>query len=335
MATSNTGSGSGVQGTALWERLLGFLTRRREGSGDGKERKGLAITIATLVSTLLWFTFSMRETYSGLILLPTQVVNIPSSEALTQLPPPTVRVQVEAEGLDLIRLRLNPPVVRINGERDEIVLREAVTEVLQHVNLQSVSPSTFTLQKERRITRRVPIALQADIRTPAGYDLIAPPAVVPDSVTISGAASIVLGIDAWPTRPFVVEDLRDTLMTRVMLSDTLDGLVLRDIQATTLTAIAQQFTEGVREIDVTVIGEPSSQRLVTLDPATVRVTYRVLVSQYNEALRAMDFFATVSFDEIRADTTGSIRPNIHLPEGLVLRDVEVDPPMLRYYQRIE
>lgn len=336
MASTNPGSASGPPGSALWERLQGFLTRertRRDAVRQEKgERKGLAITIATLVSALLWFTFSMRETYSALVLLPTEVVNLPEREALRQLAPPTVRAQVEGTGLALIRLRLNPPTVPLNGERDEIALRDAVTEVLKDVQLQSVSPSTFTLQKEPRVTRLVPIALRADIGTPPTHDLVSDPRIAPDSVRISGAASIVGAIEAWPTRQVRFEDLRDTLVTRVLLSDTLAGLVDRDLEATMLTAVSQQFTEDTREIDVTVTGQSG---LVTLEPSTVRVKYRVLFSQYNDARHARDFFATVSFDEIRSDTTGRVRPDVHLPGGIVLRDVELIPPTLRYYQRIE
>lgn len=325
-----------MQGAAVWERLQSLLRDRQQREAtDDRQRRGIAITIAILVSTLLWFTFSMRETYSALLLLPTEVVNVPEDEALRQLPPPTVRAQVEGLGLALIRLRLNPPVVPINAERGEVVLRDAVAEVLKNVQLQSVSPSTFSLQKEPRLTRTVPIELRAEIETPATHDLIAPPHIAPDSVKISGAASIVSRIDAWPTRQVTVENLRDSLITRVMLSDTLSGLVDRNLEATTLTAIAQQFTEGSREIEVTVTGEPSSQRLVTLEPSTIRVKYRVLFSQYAEAQQAMDFFATVSFDEIRADTTGRVRPHIHLPNDIVLLDVELIPSTLRYYQRIE
>jgi hypothetical protein len=335
VAVSNPGTVPPPQGTALWERFLNFLNRERVKRDERQPRKGLAITISTLVSALLWFTFSMREDYSTLLLLPTEVVNLPEIDALKQLPPPTVRAQIEAPGLALIRLRLNPPVVLLNGERTEIDVEGAVAEALPNVRVASVSPGTFTLQKERRIMRRVPIALQASIETPPTHDLVAPPQLSPDSVRISGAASIVLRIDAWPTVPFQVEDLRDSLITRIDLSDTLGGLVVRDLEAVTLTAIAQRFTEDNREIEVTVTGEPSARSLVTLEPATIRVTYKVLFSQYEEAKQAMDFFATVSYDEIRDDTTGRVRPNVHLPSGIVLRDIELIPSTLRYYQRIE
>jgi hypothetical protein len=49
----------------------------------------------------------------------------------------------------------------------------------------------------------------------------------------------------------------------------------------------------------------------------------------------MDFFATVSYDEIRQDTTGRVQPDLVLPENVVLRDVEMIPQTLGYYERID
>lgn len=322
----------------FWERLYSVVVsrnRHERNDREDPERRGLVVTLCILVSAFLWFTFSLRETYSALLLMPTEVVNLPQDEALKTPPPPLVRVQVEGEGLSLLRLRLNPPTIPINASADQIDLQRALPELPKNIRPVSVSPSTLDLQKEQRITRKIPVRLRAEIETPATHDLVAPPQLAPDSVLVSGAASIVRGLEAWPTRPVSYEDVRDTLITRIPLADTLQGLVQRNIEATTLKAVSQQFTEGTREIDVIVTEQPSNQKLVSLDPETIRVRYRVLFSQYSEALRAPDFFATVSYDEIRADTTGRIRPRIHLPSDVVLLDVDYFPQTLNYFQRIE
>ena len=47
--------------------------------------------------------------------------------------------------------------------------------------------------------------------------------------------------------------------------------------------------------------------------------------------RAPDFFATVSYDQIREDTTGYVRPELHLPSDLIIRDPEMIPSRLQYY----
>ena len=326
-----------VQGTALGDWLNALFTKRavRERFDEPPRRRGMVITLAILVSTLLWFTFTMRETHTTILRMPTEIVNLPEDQALSQLPPQHVRVQVVGDGWSILRLRVNPPSIPLNAEDDEITMRTAIPEFPKNVEIQSVSPSTLNLWKEERVARKLPIRIQAEIETPETHDLLSPATVTPDSVEVAGAASVVGDLEEWSTVNITLEDVRDTLEIRLPLSDTLSGLVSKNVDAVTLRAISEQFTEGSREIDVTIQGQPSSQTLVTLEPSSIRVKYRVLFSQYQEALDAMDFYATVSYDEIRSDTSGRIRPVTHFPDRIELRDVEMIPRTLGYYERID
>lgn len=294
----------------------------------------MAITLSVIVSSLLWFTFTMRETHTKVLQMPTEVVNIPENQSLSELPPDRVRVQVVGDGWSLLRLQFSPPSVPVNGAQNEVSVRDAI-DLPKNVDVQSVSPSQFSLTKERRISRRVPVELNARIRTPRTHSLIEPATIRPDSVEISGAASVVGAITAWPTQFRSFENVRDTLTARVPLSDTLSGLVTRNIEFVTMRAVSEHFTEARREVEVTVQGEPSTRQLVSLEPSRVEVSFNVVSSQYQEAMRAMDFYATVSYDVIRQDTTGRVRPILHIPEDLVIRDVRMRPERLAYFERID
>ena len=314
------------------------LFAKREGlsrAPAGPTGKGKVVSMSILVSSLLWFTFTMRETHTKILEMPTEVVNVPPNQALSQLPPENVRVQVVGDGWSLLRLRLRPPTVAINAAQSEINIRDAIPDLPKNVEVQSVSPANLSLWRERRITRRVPVNVRVEIATPPTHDLVDSLRVTPDSVDITGAASVISRITSWPTERQNFENIRDTLQVSIPLSDTLAGLVQKSVESVALQGISAQFTEGSREIDVSIQGQPSTQTLVSLNPSTIRVRYRVLFSQYQQAQEAMDFFATVSYDEIRQDTTGRVRPNLVLPENVVLRDVEMIPRTLGYYERID
>lgn len=326
-----------MQGSALWDWLQSLFSRRaiRRRFEDQPRHRGLVISAAVLVSSLLWFTFTMRDTHTTILQMPTVIVNLPEAQALSQLPPESVRVQLVGDGWSILRLRLSPPTIPINAGEDEINILSTIPELPKNVDIQSVSPNRFNLWKEERVTRRLPVTNLAEIETPATHDLVSPPILIPDSVEVTGAASVVEELETWPTDRVIFENVRDTLDIRLPLSDTLAGLVSKNVEAVNLRAVSEQFTEGWREIDVTVQGQPSSQTLVSLDPSTIRVKYRVLFSQYQEAMDAMDFFATVSYEEIRQDTSGRVRPHLNFPAGIVLLDVEMVPQTLGYYERIE
>ena len=322
---------------APWKRL------RNRSSSNGRDdrhlddrprQRGLAITVCVLISVVLWFTLTMRETYSVEVEMPTEVVNLPPEEALAALPPRTVDVQVEGEGFQLLRLFYDRPPIPIDAATDEANLDNAVytvPELSRGVSVTAMTPSTVALQKGTRVTRKVPVRPRVDIEVPPTHDLLDSLRLAPDSVEVSGAASIVDSLEAWPTVPRTFEDVRDSLDVRVPLADTLRGLVERSAEAVRLVAHVEPFTEGLREVDVIVRSAPSGGEAVTLEQPTVRLRYRVPLSQYARSQETPELFATVSYDAIRADNTGRVRPELHVPPGLLLRDVEIEPSTLRYY----
>ena len=189
----------------------------------------------------------------------------------------------------------------------------------------------MSLQKEDRVFKQVPILLRTEINTPLTYDLVEEPKIFPDSVTVSGAASIIGQINEWPTIMFRADEVKDTLSVNVTLVDSLTGLVDLSTQNTQLVVISEEFTEGARDIEVLINDVPSIQDYITLDPPIVEVTYRVPLSQFHLARDALDFFLSVSIDDIRDDTTGFVSPHLELPEGILFRDVNIVPDKLRYY----
>lgn len=315
------------------EWLRGLFTSSRDDhlyADEEPRRRGLIIAVCVLISFVLWLTFTLQEVKVVTLEVPTQVVNMPTDQALEQLPPPSVDVQVEGEGLQLLWMYYNPPVVPIDVGQEQVNLPEALS-LPDNVRLQDVMPRQVSIAKEVRVTRRIPIRPRVHLETPPAYELVGVPRIEPDSVTVTGARSVIGGLEYWPTDSVAVENMRDSIDVQIPLADTLNELVSRDVRVVTFHAQAGRFAEATREIEVEVTGVPAEQNVVTLEPSTVRVRYRVLFEELFESQRAQDFFATVSYDQIRADTTGFVRPQLHLPSDLIIRDPEMIPARLQYY----
>ena len=318
-----------------WNRLRSALTRGARLSDDRRdvpERRGLVITVCVCISVLVWFIFKLQERYVNELVVPTEIVNLPPGEALRSLPPRNVRMRVEGEGSQLLVLRFDPPTIRLNAAVETIDLAEQTRPQLPgSVRLESVSPQEIVLQKEERVQKRVPIRLRADITTPRAYALVEPPSIEPDSVTVGAAASIIEDLASWPTEPVTYANLIDTLTMVVDLADSLSDLVSLSQPATVLRAVSSPFTSAVRRIPVQVEGAPTSEDLISLTPSVVEVEYSVLLSDYEESQEAPNFLVTVSYEEIRSDSTGRIAPQLILPSDLVIRNARLNPPTLRYY----
>lgn len=307
----------------------GLKLEKRNDPGEHPGNRGGVIALCVICSLLLWIFSSMSEVYTRIIEVDTNVKNLSPSEAFLTLPPDKIQLHVKGEGLSLIQFHYNPPEITIDATSSQINLIDVVSRDLPSpVEVERVIPPFFTFQKEERLFKKVPILLNAEIDTPPTYELVQEPLIFPDSVMISGAASLIEKINEWPTVELFPLDVKDTLSLQVDLVDSLSGLIDFEIQSTQLLLVSEEFTEGGRDIEVLV---PSVQDYVTLDPPIVEVTYRVPLSQYHLANEARDFFLSVSIDDIRDDTTGFVTPNLELPEGILFRDVNLEPEKLRYY----
>lgn len=262
--------------------------------------------------------------------MPVDVTAIPEGQALAEDPPSEIHAQIRGSGLELIRILFNPPTVRVEGTTGQINVEEAIN-MSHDVQIENVTPSSFEVTLEPLTTRKVPVRSRVQIDLAPAYELIDDLQIKPDSVEVQGAESVVQGVQSWPTDSTEIENLRDTVQVQVPLADTLENLAHVDVDEVTLVARAGRFAEETREVEVRVAGVPAGQDLVALQPSSIRIRYRVLFRQLFQARQSSEFFATVSYDQIRSDTTGYVEPRVHVPSDLVIRDPEPIPPRLRYY----
>ncbi len=324
---------SDSQGAVFWDWLRPlFAPEEDEPRRDEDPRRGMAITVCVLLSCILWLSLTLGEQRTQTIRLPVEVVETPEGQALAEVPPTHVQVQLQGRGLDLIRLLYNPPVVEVRATTSQVDVADEI-DLPQGTSLQleAVTPASFEMALEPRQTRRVPVQSRVEVDVASDYELLEDPLIEPDSVEVEGAESVVRGVEAWPTTASTIENLQDTVEVQVPLADTLRRLVNVRPQDVRVIARAGRFVEETREVEVEVTGVPSGQDLVSLQPSTIRIRYRVLFRDLFKARRASEFFATVSYDQIRTDTTGYVTPRVHVPSDLHIRDSEPIPSRLRYY----
>lgn len=323
---------SDSQGAIFWEWLRALFVRDEEPRRDEDPRAGVAITACVLLSCILWLSLTLGEQRTQTIQLPVEVVETPDGQALAEVPPSHVQVQMQGRGLDLIRLLYTRPVVEVSATTSQVDVTEEIT-LPQGTSLQieSVSPASFEMALEPRRTRQVPVRGRVQVNVASDYELIDDLQFEPDSVEVEGAESVVDRVSAWPTATRTVGELQDTVEVEVPLADSLTRLVDVRPQTVWMIARAGRFVEETREVEVEVTGVPVGQDLVSLQPSTIQIRYRVLFRDLFKARRSSEFFATVSYDQIRSDTTGYVTPRVHVPPDLLIRNEEALPSRLRYY----
>jgi len=294
------------------------------------QKRSAIIAMCTFVAIVLWFIVRLTEDYTITVDLPTEVINMPADTALAVLPPATIQARVEGVGTALFGLRRLPPVVKIDGTQMAVNVSTSVT-LAQSLSAIDFFPESFELHKEEQITRRIPVRSLVRFEAVETYDFFTEPTIEPNFIDVSGARSVIEALYEWPTQELITSGVRDSVGLVVPLSDTLGGLVIKSHTAVTISHLSENYTEDTRLLTVLVTGLPTATQAVQLDPSSVAVQYRVPVSQVEAVRAAEEFFATISYHTIRQDTTGRIHPDITLPDGFVLKNVDVFPRTLEYF----
>ena len=320
-----------------YEKIIQWFARIRGDQNEFEQRRhGWALLVALCLAVLLWFMINMRGRHTDWIDIETDVMNMPEGQALEEGPPPTVRVQVEGEGWELLTLYTDPKKILLDATVGTVNLVEAATESLpRELNIQNVDPAVVEIKMDQKIRRRVPIYLDAIIKPDSPYDFTDSLRIEPDSVYIEGAEILVNGIESWPTSRYEQTGVRASFTAQIPLRQAPGGLVQVFPPQTELFVNLEEFTEIERELIVQVTDRPAGEAQVTVIPDRVLVRYRIRLDQVAEAEKSSSFFARVPYQTVLADTTGYVTPVIHIPPDLVIKDIRTIQGRLRYYMVLE
>ena len=325
---------------AVRERLRALLPGSAE-PVEGQEpagRRGLAMLLSLVVALVMWFSFSMRETYSTTLRVPVEVVRTPPGQSLREAPPASATVTLQGEGWTLLSLSRTDPVIRVYADGSRVDLAAALQEsgLPAGVLVQSVQPQAVELALDVQTSRQLPIRLRRDIRTEPAYDLLRPPQLDPDSVVVTGAQSLLGGLDEWPTEVLRAENVSQSLTRTVALADTFGGLLSPSAQTTRVRVDVGEYTEDARDLEVEVENLPPDVLGVRFDPVRVRATFRVPVQgeTFGRAETTPEFRAVVDYFDIARDTTDGVVPvSARWPADLDIRDVTLSPARVEYFIR--
>lgn len=291
-----------------------------------------------LVAAAFWFSVTMSGTYREHFDVPLTVSGMPEDIALAAPLPETVDVLLEADGWQLLFINAGKQLAfEIPGSRlraGVILTNRSLHEMMRlpgGVAALKVYPETLFVQVDRFLAKRVPLQLSGLSMTfKDGFGLVQEPQIKPDSVTLRGAESILRNIDSWPVDGRTYTDLSMPVAEEVPVKDSLRGVVRRDVEAVTLYIPTEQLADmWFRDIRVHLRHVPAD-RQVLLAQQTIDLSVRGgvnILSLYS----ADDFVAEIEFEEIVADTSGSIVPMLQLPPELKL--LRMEPPAIRYTMR--
>jgi YbbR domain-containing protein len=245
--------------------------------------KLLGLKIVALICAIsLWFFVVSSRTYQIEMEIPLRLINLPKILAISSHVPKTVSVLLEGSGMDLIRAKQDDSFASMDLDLSKAPLgKKEFFLNASHFHTETSglyfkgSPRLASLEIEidTRITREIPIRLRTPLHPKESHLIIGPPVMVPPSISISGARSVLTKIYEINTSSEPVSDLDSPDTIQIPLaSEALPSQVTLSIQSIRLAIdVQERFSVTFKDLPLQLVGAPPSGSFA-LSPARVSLT---------------------------------------------------------------
>ena len=298
---------------------------------------GLHIVLATtLFAFLLWFSVSMSEHFQIQVSAPLEVENLPGGKALSNPLPRAVKLKFNEPGWRLTRFMWGSELkwtIDFNAiaHHHALTLRDFGDQLGSRLGVLPISmiPESLHIDLDAKDSKRVPVRARCSLDFRESYGQVGEPVVVPESITVTGARSLLARIQAWETTELVFSDVRQPINTEIQLVDTTNILSFSPASVK-LHIEVQQFAEKSFDgIPIEVLSVPQNREII-LNVPRIDIVVRGTIDQL-AGINVKDFRAVVDYRIILSDTTGIIQPTIVSPGEMQI--VRRTPEQLRYVVR--
>ncbi|TVQ64618.1 MAG: hypothetical protein EA360_11820 [Balneolaceae bacterium] len=323
------------------ERLQQFFSEKKTSLSDeshssvyeGRE-KLIAFGIALFFAICLWMIVNLNRDFNVVVEVPIQLSSLAEDISIVSDLPATASVNLIGEGWKLISIYTNPPKLTLTAESGEVNLMDMIRNqvgAFSDLNIIQVYPASMRVETERRVAKRVPVQSRVGISTRARFGLIAEPVIIPDSITITGAETLLDEITYWETAETTLSDISSSSRHRVQLKAAERGIV-SDSESVLVQLQVAEFTEAELRVPIRTRNLPGGSA-VTYNPASITVRFDIPIDQYSDIQRIRLFQAFVDYTLLEEDDSGFIIPEVELiEEGFNARLRSFQPPRVAYFR---
>jgi hypothetical protein len=301
-------------------------------------KDGSAIILCFILSFFVWFVNKMSKTYEDSLEFNLKY-ELPEGMVLREKPPDKIQVKYSGLGWDLLKTFINAQPtdfnIRLSPQNYQTITGPEIVSGLEadllrdfnniHINLQKIA---LELEESNKLT--VPIKTVYSSSLPSDYHLSGDPVLSPDSVTITGAESLITGIEYWPTKKFTITEINPDQIIEVALDMKDDRNFQFSTLATKVKVIPEQITG--KSIYVPVRVKNAKQNL-KIFPERVMVKCQMGLSQYDE-LDSEDFILEVTIPENNIDNPSDVATKLEvqlLNSPSFVQNVQIIPPYVEYF----
>lgn len=285
-----------------------IIGKTKEVREDGN---ALIFLVFLVLATCFWILNALqKDNYITEVRYPVSFINDSKSELVTgaiernlelkirgggfKVLPYHLKQQFESEPIELSNLRR----VTIDGVTGAYLNSVEYFKLIEDqlaigIELVSVSPDTLFIPLMEKISKRVPVIVDAQVSFDQQCQFSGDITVQPDSIIVSGPQNIIDTISFVRTKPQNYEEVADTLVRNIQLVSS--DLVDLEQNRVVITIPVEPFTEAFSLVSVKAVNLPDSLVFKSFPPE-IEVSYHIGLSR--PLYRSSQFNATVDFSTV-------------------------------------
>jgi hypothetical protein len=296
--------------------------RRSPGVTGVKINRKLVTFIACLViATGFWFLSALSKEYAGQMSLRVIYTHFPTDKVVSNQLVDTVDVEIRTSGFRIVAYRLfgkSEPIYidmrTVRRMREDGYFYIATNTRLDRFSEQlgsgsritKVLPDTIYFNFNKKISKKVPVQLNADIRYKEEFQQKDSIRIEPAFVIISGEASLLNNVNSIVTEKLVLRDIDENISKKVRLEPgRYKNQLELSVSHVRIEVPVAKFTEGSIELPVEVINLPPGYNIRTFpDKATVK--YQVALSDFN-SIKPQMFTVVADYSKLKKDSGSRLK----------------------------
>lgn len=293
------------------------------------------IFISFFLSVLLWVSLSLDQTFEVDRKIKVKF-NINKPYAISGDVPLFVDVKLKAKGWSLVK-HFKSPELEFNYDLSNAAGEKMIVNTTERLNLafgndQSISiiyakPDSMQIKIERYEEKYVKVVPYTVIDCIDGYQTVGKPVLEPDSILVGGAASVIRTLYTFRTQRSEYKNVNTSINEMISLSDSLSNIVSFSKDKVRLMCKIEPTAEKIfSNIEINIKNVPTTID-VLLIPQMIDLQVKGGVEQLSK-IEPTQLIAYISFNELYADTSGAVIPNLIYPEGVTV--ISVKPEKIQY-----
>ncbi|MBL7112729.1 MAG: YbbR-like domain-containing protein [Bacteroidales bacterium] len=278
-----------------------------------------------LLSVILWFLTALNKEYNTDLYYPVSFIRFPEGKALINDMPVRLQMNVKSQGYTLLKYklkaRLAPIVFDVNsfslntvpGKSASYVyiLTEFAKEKIQQqmtseIEILSISPDTLVFRFADKVNKWITIHPDIQVEFQKQFMQVGPVVLQPDSILVSGPASVLDTLKFILTEPAVFTGVNTSINKTIKLNQAFN--LTYSISEVSVNVPVDKYTEASFSVPIEVINVPDSLNIKTF-PGSVEITYLVGLSDYGNINQHM-FRAEADFLSIENNIGTKLQVNL-------------------------